>query len=86
MDDSRLERIESKLDTLSEAMVSIARQEEKMIGLFKRMDSYDENQKEISNRINNLEKHVSVNGQIVRFAERIFWICVAASVTWYMKG
>lgn len=41
MDDqtTRLNRIEEKLDKVSEAIVSLARMEERMITLFKRMDS-----------------------------------------------
>ena len=49
-DDQRLERIEKKLDTLSDAVVSLARMEERMITLFKRMDNYDENQREMGKR------------------------------------
>lgn len=81
-DDQRLERIEKKLDTLSDAVVSLARMEERMITLFKRMDSYDENQREMGKRLGSLEKSVGSNGQALRFAERLFWI-VASSVVAY---
>ena len=52
-DDNRLERIESKLDQMSEAIVSLARMEERMVTLFNRMDAYDKRQ-------NNMEELVSL--------------------------
>lgn len=79
-DDSRLERIEKKLDTLSEAVISLARMEERMITLFKRMDTYDTNQTNMDKRVGKLEQHVSTNGQSLRFAERLFWIVATSGV------
>jgi len=45
MDDqtTRLNRIEEKLDKVGEAIISLARMEERMITLFRRMDNYDQN-------------------------------------------
>lgn len=82
MQDDRLERIEKKLDGLAEAVVSLARMEERMITLFKRMDSYDENQREMGKRLGHLEKSAGANGQALRFAERLFWIVAAAGVSY----
>jgi hypothetical protein len=38
-DESRFDRLEEKIDRLSEAVVSLARMEERMITLFNRMDN-----------------------------------------------
>lgn len=78
--DSRLERIEKKLDEMGEAIVALARMEERMVSLFKRMDSYDTLQVRNADRIERLEKTQGVNGQTLRFAERVFWIVVSAAV------
>ena len=51
----RLARIEGKLDKMSEAIVSLARMEERMITLFKRMDSYDAQQSIVSERLAKVE-------------------------------
>ena len=40
-EEQRLDRIEQKLDKLADAVVSLARMEERMLTLFKRMDSHD---------------------------------------------
>lgn len=86
MSEDRLDRIEKKLDTMAEAIVSLARMEERMVTLFKRMDTYDANQNQISERLRKLEGSVGSNGQMLRFAERVFWIVVAAGVTYAFKS
>lgn len=86
MAEDRLDRIEKKLDTMAEAIVSLARMEERMVTLFKRMDTYDANQNQMSERLRRLEGSVGSNGQMLRFAERIFWIVVAAGVTYAFKS
>ena len=80
MTDARLERIEKKLDDMSEAIVALARMEERMVSLFKRMDSYDKSQARNIERLEKLEKVQGVNGQTLRFAERVFWIIISAAV------
>lgn len=86
MSEDRLTRIENKLDTMAEAIVSLARMEERMVTLFKRMDTYDTAQGEISKRVGTLEKNVGSNGQTLRFAERIFWIAVSAIVAYVLAS
>ena len=81
-DDERLERIERKLDTMAEAIVTLARMEERMVTLFRRMDTYDQTQTQLSERVNKLERHVGTNGQALRFAERLFWIVAAGIIGW----
>lgn len=83
MSEDRLERMEKKLDNLADALVSLVRMEERMVTLFKRMDSYDENQREMGKRIGTLERNTSSNGQLLRFAERLFWIVATAAVGYF---
>jgi light-regulated signal transduction histidine kinase (bacteriophytochrome) len=83
-DEKRLERIEQKLDDMSKAIVSLARMEERMVTLFKRMDSYDDTQNKLSDRVSKIEKVSGADGVTLRFLERIFWIVVTAAVTAYV--
>jgi len=83
-DEKRLERIEQKLDDMSKAIVSLARMEERMVTLFKRMDSYDDTQSKLSDRVSKIEKVSGADGVTLRFLERIFWIVVTAAVTAYV--
>ena len=86
IDDARLERIEAKLDGVGEALVALARLDERMITLFKRMQTLDDQQSDQSNRLVKLEGSVGSNGASLRFAERVFWIVLAAVVTFAFKG
>ena len=85
-DHGRLERIEAKLDGVGEALVALARLDERMITLFKRMQTLDDQQSDQSNRLVKLEGNVGSNGASLRFAERVFWIVLAAVVTFAFKG
>ncbi len=83
-DEKRLERIEQKLDDMSQAIVSLARMEERMVTLFKRMDSYDEEQSKLFDRLSKVEKVSGADGVTLRFLERIFWIVATAGITAYV--
>ena len=80
MQDERLTRIEDKLDKLSNAVVTLARMEERMITLFKRMDHYDDEQTHMWDRIRKLDEISKSRGQKLHFMERIWWICLTAAV------
>ena len=79
-DDARLARIEMKLDEVGQAVVSLARVEERLITLFNRLDRIDSEQSEHNKRIRLVEGKVVNNGQMLRFAERGFWILITAGV------
>ena len=85
-DDARLERIEKKLDQVGDAIVAMARMEERMITLFKRMDTLDADQSNQGQRLQKLEGKVGNNGQVLRFAERVFWIVLSAAAAFYVSG
>lgn len=84
--ENRLDRIEKKLDEVGSAIVSLARVEEQMVTLFRRMDKYDTKQESFSDRLSALERSVGSTGQTFRFVERVFWICATAGVTAYLSG
>lgn len=89
MSDARFDRIEAKLDKMSEAITTLARMEERMITLFKRMDTLDATQDDQGDRLRKIEGKVGNNGQALRFAERLFWIVLAAGVSylfWMARG
>lgn len=75
------DRIEEKLDKMGEAIVSLARMEERMITLFKRMDSYDEKQLTIETRLHNAE----ISQAKAVWVERVMWAVVLAVISWVTK-
>lgn len=75
---SRLERIEVKLDLLAEAMVSLARAEEKILNIqkdnsmmYKRLNKMDE-------KLDNLGQTAESNSRTISIINKIFWaVCTA---------
>ena len=59
-DEHRLDRIEDKLDKLSEAVVCLARMEERLVTIFHRLDK-------IETRVENVETSSSGNKYTLRF-------------------
>jgi uncharacterized coiled-coil protein SlyX len=89
MNEDRLTRIEQKLDKLSDAVVSLARMEERMVTLFNRMDNYDTNQQKVIERVTELEKKLATKTNTVRIGERVAWIvigAVASLFVWFARS
>jgi uncharacterized coiled-coil protein SlyX len=80
MDDARLARIENKLDKLSDAVVSLARMEERMLTLFKRMDNYEGSHKALEERVTEVEKVSISRGAVFRLIDKATWIVVGIVV------
>ena len=81
-ENQRLTRIEGKLDKLSDAVIALARMEERMVTLFNRMNKYEEKQDELEDKVVDIINKVSTDGQTLRFAERLFWIAASAGVSY----
>ncbi len=84
MDDQikRLDRIEEKLDKVGEAIISLARMEERMITLFKRMDMYDQQQQALELRVTNVE----MKNASAAWIERVIWLVIGAMVVYFING
>ena len=79
MSDDRLDRIEGKVDKLADAIIQMARMEERLVSVFKRMDNTEATLKKLDNRLDDIERQAISRGQKIAFAERIFWmICTGA--------
>ena len=82
MTEDRLSRIEKKLDDVAEAIVGLARMEERMITLFNRMDTYDKAQHKIADRLTEVEKLVAKKVTTVGIGEKATWLVVGACVSY----
>ena len=58
----------------------MARMEERMITVFKRMDMSDDAWKKYDDRMNEKERKALVRGQKMAFAESIFWMILIGAV------
>jgi vacuolar-type H+-ATPase subunit E/Vma4 len=80
MSDQRLSRMEDKLDKLSEAIISMARMEERLVSVDKRMDKVDDVFKKFDDRMDDIERQAIARGQKIAFAERFFWMILTGAV------
>ena len=62
MTEDRLQRMEDKIDRMSQAIIAMARMEERMITVFKRLDAFDETAKKIDARMDEAEKQAIARG------------------------
>ena len=72
--------MEDKLDKLSEAIVEMARMEERLLTIFKRLEHMDSAVKKYDDRVDEIEKQALIKGQKIAFAERLFWMVVTGAV------
>lgn len=76
---SRLDRIEEKLDRLADTMVSLARAEEKIGSLQEDHDKQYERINRLSQKLDEIERIVLENHRTVQFIQRLFWVVVVAA-------
>ena len=77
VEDNRLDRIEQKLDKLTEAVSQIARVEEQLLSLFKRMDRHEKRLDDQEDELQQLNNTVLTNTQSVKAGERLVWLILA---------
>ena len=78
---ARLDRIEQKIDTMSEAIIALARAEEKIITLTEFGKQQGAQILTLINRVDRLEDTVRANGATVSIINKLFWIVIAAAAT-----
>lgn len=79
--DSRLERIEEKLDKLSDTVADLARIEERMLSVFKRLDRHEKRLDDQEDDLRTLSNDVILNSKTVKGAERLMWIAISAGAS-----
>jgi uncharacterized coiled-coil protein SlyX len=77
---TRLDRIEAKIDKLADAIVSVARAEEKLISMEQKYGAQYERLNKLSGKIDELEKVVITNSTTVNNINKLFWIVIVAAV------
>ena len=86
VNDQRLERIEEKLDKLSDTVSDLARIEERMLSVFKRLDRHEKRLDDQEDDLKDLSNNVLLNSKTSSSIERLFWVIITAtaSVVVYM--
>lgn len=81
----RLDRIEEKIDKLSEAMISLARAEEKLIAIERNNQSNYDRMNRFSQKLDNIEKQVDDNARTVSIINKVVYILAIAAATTLFK-
>ena len=77
----RLDRIEQKIDQMSEAIIALARAEEKISTLTEFGKQQSAQLLTLINRVDKLEELVRANAATVNIINKIFWVVIAAAAT-----
>lgn len=76
----RLDRIEQKIDKLSEAIISIARAEEKLVSLENDKKFLMDKMISVEERVASVEKKTDDNASTISIIHKISWIMVSTAV------
>jgi len=76
--DVRLARIEEKLDRLADAMISIARAEEKLLAMEEKYNNQFDRMNRFSEKLDRIEAQVQDNAATVNLINKLFWVAVVS--------
>lgn len=75
---TRLARIEDKMDKLAEALITLARVEEKMEMYNKYRDESWNRMNKFSEKLDRIESQVQANASTVNTINKLFWVAIVA--------
>ena len=75
-EDTRLDRIENKIDKLSDAMITIARAEEKLVNMEQKYSAQYDRMNKFSSKMDELERLVTQNAATVNTINKLFWVAI----------
>ena len=77
-EDARLDRIEAKIDKLTDAMITVARAEEKLLNMEQKYSASYDRMNKFSSKLDDLEKVVTENSTTVNTINKLFWVALIA--------
>jgi len=87
--DSRFDRVEAKLDRLTDAVTAIARVEEKILASNERVEKLENRITRNEKDLDNLAILARSNLGVVSFANKLFWLLVGGGLSiaaYLLKG
>ena len=83
--EKQIEKLGDKIDDLTKVVTVMARIEERMITLFKRMETYEFRHDTLDGRLKNVEQNTSQRGVVDRVLEKGFWLVLGAGLAFLVK-
>jgi len=82
--ESRLDRIEEKIDKLADAMISLARAEEKILSLQGDHENMRERLNKLSVKLDEIQKSVDDNARTISLINKVVYAAMVAVVGAYV--
>ena len=83
--EKHLDKLGDKIDELTKVVTTMARIEERMVTLFKRMDVYEIRHETLDTRLANIESGSAKNGVVFGLFDKVFWIIVGGIIAFVVK-
>ena len=77
---NRLDKLESKIDRLAEAVITIARIEERVTTVLKQNERFIMRLDRLEDRVETVEQTTKLNKKDVSKGERVFWVVCSAVI------
>ena len=81
----RFDRLEQKIDKLADAMIAVARVEEKLISVEKNNQNNFERMNKFSQKLDEIEKKVDDNAHTVAIINKVVYLISAAMIAGLVK-
>jgi len=83
--EKQLDKLGDKIDDLTKVVTVMARIEERMVTLFKRVETYEGWHNDLDTRLGDIEKSTTKRGVVEQVMEKGFWLVVGAGLAVAVK-
>ena len=83
--EKHLDKLGDKIDELTKVVTTMARIEERMVTLFKRMDVYEARNGSLDDRLTSIENGTVRHGVVFGLFDKIFWLTLGGGITFLIK-
>ena len=81
MDEKRFDRLETKIDNLTEAVTAVVRVEEQLLASNKRVDRLEYRADILEGELDEVADLAKANSGVARFADKFFWLVIGGLVS-----
>lgn len=88
-DESRFDRLEIKIDKLTEVVTAVVRVEEQLLANNKRVDRLEYRADVLEGELDEVAKVAGSNSGVAKFADKLFWLIIGGLVSlsvWMAKS
>ena len=80
-----MDKLGDKIDELTKVVTTMARIEERMVTLFKRMDVYETRSGSLDDRLTSIENGTVRHGVVFGLFDKLFWLALGGGLEFLIK-